>query len=104
MYAEFSYDIVPGTAANADVLTEILKKFATKPNGTPRLLCDLLSDTFICEVTNVSDFNSLHQRLSMLRAALGEQFSYAFSLRSSGDVIRIRGTHNEALARQIVNA
>jgi hypothetical protein len=104
MYAEFSYDIVPGAQSNATVLAEILKKFESKPNGDPRLLCDVLSDTFICEVVNASDFNSLHQRLSMLRTTLGEQFNYAFSLRSSGDVIRIRGSHNEALARQIVTS
>jgi hypothetical protein len=104
MYAEFSYDLIAGQHANDDVLTQILEKFATKPNGEERRRCDLLSDTFICEIANSLDFESVHQRIATLRLTLGEQFNYAFSLRSRGDVMRIRGSHNETLARQIIDS
>lgn len=104
MYAEFSYDLVPGQHANDEVLDQILAKFAKKPNGDDRRRCDLLSDTFICEIANAQDFESTHQKLSTLRIALDEQFNYAFSLRSRGDVMRIRGSHNETLAKQIIDS
>jgi len=54
MYAEFSYDLAPGNHANEDVLTKILEKFDFKPNGEERRRCDVLSDTFICEVSNLA--------------------------------------------------
>lgn len=104
MYAEFSYDLVPGQHANDDVLVQILEKFAKKPNGDDRRRCDVLSDTFICEIANSLDFESIHQRVATLRLALNEQFNYAFSLRSRGDVMRIRGSHNETLAKQIIDS
>ena len=34
---------------------------------------------------------------------LGEQFNYTFSLRRKGDPIRIKGSHDAALAKKIVN-
>jgi hypothetical protein len=103
MYAEFSHDIIPGQHSNDDVLTEILKRFATKPDDQPRLRCDVLSDTFICEIATTEDYEKTNQRLSKLRLDLDEQFSYTFSLRRKGDPIRIRGNHNKPLAQQIID-
>lgn len=103
MYAEFSYDIVPGTIADEVVLLEVLQEFDMKPNGDARVRCRLLSDTFICEMANSQDYEDTNSRLSALRTALDEQFNYSFSLRRKGDPIRIRGSHDSALARQIVN-
>jgi hypothetical protein len=104
MYAEFSYDLVPGTHPNDEVLEKILEEFDLKPNGEERRRCDLLSDTFICEVTNLNDFEATNTRLSRLRSTLDEQFSYTFSLRPRNAPIKIRGTHNAALAKQIIEA
>ena len=104
MYAEFSYDLVPGSVPVDEVLTRILEKFDLKPNGEERRRCHLLSDTFICEVSNLNDFEATNTRLSRLRADLDDQFNYTFSLRSRNDPIKIRGTHNAALAKQIIEA
>ena len=61
MYAEFSYDLVPGTLPNEQVLERILEKFDLKPNGEERRRCDLLSDTFICEIANLNDYRGHEQ-------------------------------------------
>ena len=104
MYAEFSYDLVPGSHPNDEVLTKILEKFDLKPNGDERRRCDLLSDTFICEISNLNDFEATDTQLKKLRTDLDEQFSYTFSLRRRNDTIKIRGTHNAALAKAIIEA
>ena len=103
MYGEFSYDLVPGEIPNDEVLLRILDCFATKPNGEPRKRCDLLSDTFICEIDNARDYDATNTRLNGVRNQTNAQFNYTFSLRSKGDPIRIRSTHDATLARQIVN-
>ena len=102
MYAEFSYDLAPGDHPNEDVLAKILEKFDLKPNGEERRRCDLLSDTFICEISNLNDFEATDMRLKRLRSDLDEQFNYTFSLRARNATIRIRGTHNAALAKEII--
>jgi hypothetical protein len=104
MYAEFSYDLVPGDNPVENVLQLILRKFDLMPNGEERRRCHLLSDTFICEVANLNDYEAMNTRLSRLRTDLGEQFNYTFSLRSRNDPIKVRGSHNAALAKQIIEA
>jgi hypothetical protein len=104
MYAEFSYDLVPGTMPIEEVLARILEKFDLTPTGEERRRCHLLSDTFICEIANLNDFEATNNRLSRLRLDLGEQFNYTFSLRPRNGPIKIRGTHNAALAKQIIEA
>jgi hypothetical protein len=86
------------------VLAKILEKFDMKPSGEERRRCDLLSDTFICEIANLNDFEATDTRLRRLRSDLGEQFNYTFSLRQRNAPIKIRGTHNAALAKQIIEA
>jgi hypothetical protein len=103
MYGEYSYDIVPGVIPNDVVLLQMLDEFNLKPNGKARMRCNLLSDSFICEIQHSNDYETVHARLEALRTALGDQFNYTFSLRRKGDPIRIRGTHDAALAQQIVN-
>jgi hypothetical protein len=104
MYAEFSYDLVPGTHPNNEVLDKIIEKLGLLPNGAERRRCDLLSDTFICEVANLNDFEATNGRLSKLRLDLGGQFNYTFSLRPRNALIKIRGDHNASLAKQIIEA
>ena len=104
MYGAFSYDIVPGTVPNDSVLEQILQKFDLMPNGDERHRCDLLSDTFICEVANLNDFEATTVRLSRLRSELDDQFSFTFTLHPRGAPIKIRGTHNTSLAKQIIEA
>ena len=102
MYAEFSYDLAPGTHPIEEVLEQILQQFDLKPSGDERRRCHLLSDTFICEIANLNDFEATNTRLSRLRLDLGEQFNYTFSLRPRNALIKSRGTHNAALAKQII--
>ena len=104
MYAAFSYDIVPGTHPNESVLDQILAKFDLKPNGDERLRCHLLSDTLICEITNLNDFEATTLRLSRLRSELDDQFNFTFTLHPRGAPIKIRGSHNTSLAKQIIEA
>lgn len=104
MYAEFSYDLVPGTLPVEEVLRRILEKFDLKPTGEERRRCHLLSDTFICEIANLNDYEAIHNRLNRLRIEVEDQFSYTFSLRSRNAPIKIRGEHNVGLARQIIEA
>jgi hypothetical protein len=104
MYAEFSYDLVPGALTNDIVLSRILERFVLKPNGDERLRCDVLSDSFICEIANAKDFEAINEDLIALREELGEQFSYTFSLHPRGAPIRIEGAHNRPLAKKIVTA
>jgi hypothetical protein len=104
MYATFSYDLVAGTVGNEDVLAKILEKFDLKPSGDERPRCHLLSDTFICEIVNLNDFEATNTRLSRLRSDLDEQFNFTFTLHTRSAPIRIRGTHNAALARQIIES
>ena len=104
MYATFSYDIGSGSHPNEEVLQKIMAKFDLLPNGEERRRCHLLGDTFICEVTNLDDFEATNLRLARLRTDLNEQFSYTFSLHSRNALIKIRGPHNASLAKQIVEA
>ena len=104
MYAEFSYDLVPGAVPNDEVLEQILQKFDLLPGGDERRRCHLLSDTFICEIQNLNDFEATNTRLSRLRSDFSGQFNYTFSLRPRNAPIKIRGTHNAGLARQIIGA
>ena len=103
MYGEYSYDIVPGTIPNDVVMLQMLDEFRVKPNGEARKRCNLLSDSFICEIQHTNDYETVHSNLTALRTALGEQFNYTFSLRRKGDPIRIKGSHDAALAKKIVN-
>ena len=104
MYAEFSYDLAPGSHPNSEVLARILEKFDLKPNGEERRRCDLLSDTFICEISNLNDFQATETRIKRLRSDLDGQFNYTFSLRPRNALIMIRSSHNEALANEIIEA
>ncbi len=102
MYAEFSYDIAAGEHSNDTVRDRLLDKFELLPDGSPRRRCDLLSDTFICEITNLNDFDTLDRKLLRLRASLGHQFSYSFSLRRPSTPFRIRSNHDVHKAQQII--
>jgi hypothetical protein len=104
MYAEFSYDLAPGTFPIEEVLRRILEKFDLKPSGEERRRCHLLSDTFICEIANLNDYEAIHNRLTKLRSETDEQFNYTFSLRPRNAPIKIRGDHNTSLAKQIIEA
>lgn len=104
MYAEFSYDLVPGTTPVEEVLQRILERFDLKPNGAERRRCHLLSDSFICEIANANDFESTNSRLNRLRNDLDQQFNYTFSLHPRNAPIRVKGQFNNELAREIIEA
>lgn len=104
MYAEFSYELVPGTRPVEEVLLQVLDAFALKPGGAERKRCLLLQDSLICEIANLNDFEATNSRLNRLRTDLNGQFNYTFSLRSRNDLIKIKVEHNHELARQIIEA
>ena len=50
MYATLSYDVTAGLTSVDDVRQKILDVFKD------REICDLLSDTLICEIENTADY------------------------------------------------
>lgn len=103
MYAEFTYDYVPGPLDEGAVLLQVMLEFDFKPNRQERKRSILLTDAFICEIQNSLDFENVRTRLAALRTTLGNQFNYTLSLRRKGDPIHIGGSHNAALTDEIVN-
>jgi hypothetical protein len=103
MYAEFTYDYVPGPLDEGAVLLQVMLEFDLKPNGQERKRSVLLTDAFICEIQHARDFGDIQSRLAALRTTLGNQFNYTLSLRRKSDPIHIGGSHNSALTDEIVN-
>ena len=73
MYTTLSYDVSVGPTPVEDVRKAILDVF----DG--RLKCDLLADTFICEVENTADYLSVARALKKAATSLDEQFQFVLS-------------------------
>ena len=62
MYAEFTYDYVPGPLDEGAVLLQVMLEFDFKPNRQERKRSILLTDAFICEIQNSLDFENVRTR------------------------------------------
>ena len=82
MYATLSYDVSAGPTPIEELRQQILGVFEER--GT----CDLLSDTFICEVRSTEDYLELADQLRAVGADADGQFQYVFTLHEARALLR----------------
>lgn len=97
MYATLSYDVTAGFTSVDDVRQMILDVF--KDRNT----CDLLSDTFICEVENTADYLALVRKLRKVGNDVEGQFQFVITLHSAGSALRSNATFPKAKANDIID-
>jgi hypothetical protein len=97
MYATLSYDVSAGQApieAVRKMIVEVFKNRAT---------CDLLSDTFICEVENTADYLAVVRKLRKVGNDLGGQFQFVFTLHAAGAPLRSNASFPKSKANDIID-
>ena len=97
MYATLSYDVSAGPTPIEDLRKLIAEVFED------RATCDLLSDTFICEVQNTADYLALARQLKKVGTDVDGQFQYVFTLHSAGAPLRTNATFSKAKANEILD-
>lgn len=98
MYATLSYDVNAGPRPIEDVREALLKPF----DG--RATCDLLSDTFICEIDDTEDYLALAKDLKQIGGEFPGQFQFVFTLHRAGDPLRSNGQFPKPRAREILGS
>lgn len=98
MYATLSYDLNAGQHPLEDVRTALVTLF----DG--RRTCDLLSDTFICEIDNTADYLELVKDLQRVGKDFPGQFQFVITLHRAGDPLRSNGTFPKSKARNILES
>lgn len=96
MYATLSYDVNAGTETVDTVRRAIIETFAD------RSTCDLLSDTFICEIETTADYLSMVRKLKKLGNDFPGQFLYVFTLHNTGSPLRSNATFSKAAVDAII--
>jgi hypothetical protein len=97
MYATLSYDVNAGSHSVDSVRRAILDAFAD------RTTCDLLADTFICEIETTSDYLAVVRKLKKIGNDFPGQFLYVFTLHNAGSPLRSNATFSEAVADTIID-
>jgi hypothetical protein len=97
MYATLSYDVSAGTTPIEDVRDLILDVFKGRET------CDLLSDTFICEIKNTEDYLAVVKKLRKVGTDVDGQFQFVFTLHSSGAPLRSNASYSKAKANDIID-
>jgi hypothetical protein len=97
MYATLSYDLNAGRERIEDVRRAIVDLFKD------RLTCDLLADTFICNITNTADYLALVKKLRKIGTDFEDQFEFVFTLHRTGDALRSNAAYPKAKARKIID-
>ena len=97
MYATLSYDVSAGLTPIDAVRQMILEVF------TDRATCDLLSDTFICEVKNTADYLAVVRKLRKVGSDLDGQFQFVFTLHASGAPLRSNASFPKSKANDIID-
>jgi hypothetical protein len=82
MYATLSYDVSAGPTPVEDVRRLILELF------DDRASCDLLSDTFICEIKSTEDYLELADQLHAVGSDVDGQFQFVFTLHEARALLR----------------
>lgn len=98
MYATFSYDVTTGRHPIEDVRTAMLEAFSD------RRTCDLLADTFICDVADGLDYLALVRKLRKAAKDLDDQFVFVITLHSTGGKLRSNAPFSAAKARAIIGS
>jgi hypothetical protein len=97
MYATLSYEVNAGPSPVEEVRAALAGVFAD------RTTCDLLSDTFISEVEDTSDYLALVKVLRRVDKDFPGQFQFVITLHRSGDPLRSNGAFSRARAKAIVS-
>jgi hypothetical protein len=97
MYATFSYDVTTGPSPIEDVRKAILDVF----DG--RNTCDLLADTFICEVESTSDYLGLVRKLRRAASDVNGQFLFVLTLHHTGAQLRSNASFSSSKANDIID-
>ena len=97
MYATLSYDVTSGSEPIDDVRQAILAVFAERET------CDLLSDTFICEVDTTEDYLDLFRRLRRVGNDFEDQFLFVFTLHRAGSPLKSNASFPKAKANAIID-
>jgi hypothetical protein len=97
MYATLSYDVSAGPTPVEEVRKLILDVFKE------REICDLLSDTFICEVKNTEDYLAVARKLRRVGTDVDRQFQFVFTLHSAGAPLRSNASYSKAKANAIID-
>lgn len=98
MYGTLSYDVNAGQQPIEDVRQAIVELF------DDRNTCDLLSDTFICDIVNTEDYLDLAKDLRQIGKDFPGQFQFVFTLHRSGDPLRSNGKFSKAKAKEILES
>jgi hypothetical protein len=96
VYATLSYDVSAGPTPIDEVRQRILDVF------TERETCDLLSDTFICEITNTEDYLAVARRLRRVGDDVAGQFQFVFTLHHAGAALRSNAAFPKDKAGEII--
>lgn len=97
MYATLSYDVTAGLTSVDDVRQMILDVFKDRET------CDLLSDTFICEVENTADYLAVVRKLRRVGNDVDGQFQFVLTLHAAGAALRSNATFPKAKANEIID-
>jgi hypothetical protein len=97
MYATLSYDVNAGAQSVDSVRRAIVVAFAG------RATCDLLADTFICEIGTTSDYLAMVRKLKKIGNEFPGQFLYVFTLHNSGSALRSNATFSKAAVDHIID-
>lgn len=97
MYATLSYDVSAGQTPIEDVRKAIVDVFHDRDT------CDLLSDTFICEIENTADYLSVVRKLRKIGNDVEGQFQFVFTLHTAGAPLRSNASFPKSKANDIID-
>jgi hypothetical protein len=97
MYATLSYDVTAGETPIEEVRKLIIDMFKD------RATCDLLSDTFICEVENTADYLALVRKLRKVGNDVDGQFQFVITLHAAGAALRSNASFPKSKANDIID-
>jgi hypothetical protein len=97
MYATLSYDVNAGAESVDSVRRAIVDAFAD------RTTCDLLADTFICDIETTSDYLAMVRKLKKIGNDFPGQFLYVFTLHNAGSPLRSNATFSKAALDNIID-
>jgi hypothetical protein len=97
MYATLSYDLNAGPEPIDDLRRSLIALFADRDT------CDLLADTFICDVESGTDFLTVDKKLRKLASDFDGQFIYVFTLHRTGSPLKSNATYPKAKAKAIID-
>ena len=97
MYATLSYDVNAGLQPIEDVRSALLDLFKERDT------CDLLSDTFICDIATTADYLGVVKQLRKIGNDFPDQFQFVFTLHRTGDALRSNGGFSKAKANAIID-